>query len=319
MNRTIWTTVLVAGLLLGSALVAVPQTVTQLAGLAVAQSATQWNKLKDIAQGDAQTNGVGLMAPCLFNGVTCDRQRGTIAGGADVAIKSVSGGVTPTDSFANPTNALTTYGLNGGFNGSSWDRLRIFTADALATTGIQAIAPGVWNGASFDREREATADNLAATGVSMSGNAGFDGTNWDRAIAVSNTNNTATTTQGVRYNAPLSTWSVTNTPAVATAATVSKAAGGGTVRHVATSVTVCVAANGTAQVPLLFHLRDGATGAGTIIRTWALSAPVTSGWCQDVSGLNMTGSANTAMTIESAAAPVAASQATVTLTGYSTP
>ena len=81
--------VLIAGLLLGAALVAFPASITQLAGLAVAQSSTQWNRLKDMAIGDAQSNGVGLFSPCLWNGVTCDRQRGTIAGGALVAVTSL--------------------------------------------------------------------------------------------------------------------------------------------------------------------------------------------------------------------------------------
>jgi hypothetical protein len=275
---------------LGITMIAYPAAVTQVAGLAVAQSSTQWNQLKDFAIGDAQSNGAGLFAPCLYNGVTCDRQRGTIAGGAEVAVKSVSGGVTPADAFANPTNALTIFGLNGLFNGTTWDRIRSATADALASTGIQSVSVGLFNGTAFDRKRSA-----------------------------SSTNNTATTSLGVEQVAILSTWTVTNTPAVATQATASKATGGGTVRHVATSVTVCVAAAGTAQTPLLFHLRDGATGAGTIIRTWAFSAPINSAECDSISGLNQTGTANTAMTIESAAAPVAAAQATVTLTGYSTP
>jgi hypothetical protein len=114
-------------------------------------------------------------------------------------------------------------------------------------------------------------------------------------------------------------WSVTNTPAVATQATASQAAGAGTVKHVATSITICVAANGTAQVPLLFHLRDGATGAGTILRTWAFSAPVTTSQCENIVGINYIGTAATAMTIESAAAPVAAAQATVSMAGYDLP
>lgn len=319
MMKKISMVVLVGGLILGLAMVVVPQTVTELAGLAVAQSSTKWNRLKDMAIGDAQTNGSGLFTPCLYNGVTCDRARGTIAGGQEVAVKSVTGGVTPSDAFVNPTNALTVGAMNSGFNGTTWDRLRTATADALATTGLLGAGSYLFNGSNNDRERTASADALAATGIPAAGNMGFNASTWDRLDSISNTNNTATTSLGVRYSTQLSTWSITNTPAVQTQATVSRAAGGGTVRHVATSVTICVAANGTAQVPILFHLRDGATGAGTILRTWAISAPITSGWCQDVTGLNMTGSANTAMTIESAAAPVAASQATVSMTGYSTP
>lgn len=89
MKKTLAYAVLIAGLLLGTALVTFPQTVTQLAGLAVAQTATKWNRLKDMASGDAQQSGVGLFAPCLWNGVTCDRARGSIANGQEVDIKRI--------------------------------------------------------------------------------------------------------------------------------------------------------------------------------------------------------------------------------------
>jgi len=248
---------------LGVTVLAFPASITQLAGLAVAQTSTQWNSLKDMAQGDGQSNGVMLGSPCLWNGVTCDRQRGTIAGGADVAVKSISGGVTPASNFANPTNALTTFSLGGLFDGSTWDQ-------------------------------------------------------W---IGISNTNNTATTSQGAAYTTPLSTWFVTSTPAANTQATASKASGGGTVRHVATSITWCFATDTAAGAgPFNINLRDGATGAGTIMRTWIVDLPaVENSQCQDLSGLNMTGSAATAMTLEFAAAGGAATVETVSLTGYSTP
>lgn len=275
---------------LGVTMVAFPAAVTQVAGLAVAQTSTQWNQLKDFAQGDAFSSGVAAVSPCLFNGVTCDRQRGTIANGAQVDITRIGGATTPADAFANPTNTNTIFSLNALFNGATWDRIRSATADALASTGIQMFNQGMFNGATFDRGR-----------------------------SVSATNNTATTSTGALQVVPLSTWSVTSTPAVATQATASRAAGGGSVRHVAQSVTVCIAAGATAQVPILVHLRDGATGAGTILRTWAFAQPINTGSCAFEELLNQTGSANTAMTIETAAATGATVQGTVTLGGYSTP
>ena len=72
-------------ILLGTALVAYPQAVTSISGLAVSASSTAWKYLKDISRGDAQTNGVALVSPCLWNGASCDRQRGSIAGGALVS------------------------------------------------------------------------------------------------------------------------------------------------------------------------------------------------------------------------------------------
>jgi hypothetical protein len=229
---------------LGIAMIAYPAAVTQIAGLAVAQSATQWNQLKDMAQGDAQSNGVALFSPCLWNGTTCDRAR---SGGA---------------------------------------------ADGQSTTGISGANPSLFNGATFDRARSASA-----------------------------TNNTSATSLGAAYVTPLSTWFQTSTPAANTQATTSKAAGGGTVRHVATSITWCFATDTAVGAgPFNINLRDGATGAGTIIRTWIVDLPaVENSQCQDLSGLNMTGTANTAMTLEFAAAGGAATVETVTLTGYSTP
>lgn len=76
---------------LGVTMLAFPASITQLAGLAVAQSSTQWNSLKDMAQGDGQASGVALFSPCLWNGTTCDRQRGTITGGATVSLANVAG------------------------------------------------------------------------------------------------------------------------------------------------------------------------------------------------------------------------------------
>ena len=140
---------------------------------------------------------------------------------------------------------------------------------------------------------------------------------WQRAISA--TTLTETTSLGSILNVPLSTWSVTHTPAAPTQATISKAAGGGTVRHVATSITACSAQGATAQTPIAINLRNGATGAGTIIRSWKISTIIQDSKCVDLSGLAMIGSANTAMTIEFAAAGVAASEQTVTLTGFSTP
>lgn len=79
-----------------------PAQVTQISGLAVAQTTSKWNRLKDMAQGDTQTSGVALFTPCLWNGSSCDRQRGTIAGGAEVALK----GGTAADNSTNSTNKM---------------------------------------------------------------------------------------------------------------------------------------------------------------------------------------------------------------------
>ncbi len=113
---------------------------------------------------------------------------------------------------------------------------------------------------------------------------------------------------------PLVAWAVQHQPAAAAQATISKAAVA-TRRHVATSITVCVSAV-AAQGTLIFNLRDGATGAGTILWSVRLMAPAGQGMCVSSGPVDIPGSLNTAMTLESAAAPAATNFATVALAGY---
>ncbi len=109
-------------------------------------------------------------------------------------------------------------------------------------------------------------------------------------------------------------WAVQHQPAAATAAIISRAAAAG-IRHVATGATVC-AVGVAAQPALAFNLRDGATGAGTILWTAKLSAAAGATACLASPPLNLYGTTNTAMTLESAAAPAATNFATVSLSGY---
>jgi len=110
-------------------------------------------------------------------------------------------------------------------------------------------------------------------------------------------------------------WAIQHQPAAATQATIGRAAAAGT-RHVATTITVCVSAV-AAQPTLIFNLRDGATGAGTILWSVRLMAVIGDGMCV-VAPINIAGTVNTAMTLESAAAPAATNFATVSLNGYDT-
>lgn len=110
-------------------------------------------------------------------------------------------------------------------------------------------------------------------------------------------------------------WGIQQTPAVATQATISRAAGAAGVRHVAATATVCIVAT-AAQAALAFNLRDGATGAGTILWSVSLSAAAGTGQCVSSPPFNLVGTAATAMTLESSAAPAATNFASVSLTGY---
>jgi hypothetical protein len=60
--------------------------ISQVAGLAVAGSPTQWNNLKDGVQGDGLSNGVGAFAVYGYNGTTFDRLRSSIANGITVDV-----------------------------------------------------------------------------------------------------------------------------------------------------------------------------------------------------------------------------------------
>jgi hypothetical protein len=100
------------------------------------------------------------------------------------------------------------------------------------------------------------------------------------------------------------TWTQVHTPAVNTQATTSKAAGAAGVRHVCNSISASLYSGSTAvtvpAAPVTVILRDGATGAGTILWQQGISVPTTAGGSQviNISGLNIIGTAATAMTLE---------------------
>jgi len=113
-------------------------------------------------------------------------------------------------------------------------------------------------------------------------------------------------------------FAVTNSPAAATQATISQAAGAAGVRNVATKVSFAISTVGTAQTVLSINLRDGATGAGTVLWTKQFILPVNTTFSENVDLPDIQGSAATAMTLEFSAAGVAASVQSVSLMGYTT-
>lgn len=173
-----------------------------------------------------------------------------------------------------------------------WDRLRTApdNADAQAalTQGLQAAIARMqaWNGATWDRLRTNSASVLSG----------------------------ATQSQGLLVAKP-GEWAIQHTPAAATQATITRAAGGAGVRHVCRSITCSIVAI-AAQGQIIVNLRDGATGAGTIL--WSAQFALLAGTSDRITlgDLNIVGSANTAMTLEVAAAPAATNFASVSLTGY---
>jgi hypothetical protein len=203
---------LVAGgaIMLGGVVVGYPA-ISQLVGLAVAQSATIWNNVIDAAKGDGLSSGILGQSTYLWNGLTFDRVKGT-NGSMNVAL---IGGITPADAYVNPTTASQVWNLNGVFNGTTWDRMRSATGDAMVSTGMTAVGNMVFNGTNFDRERAVTQDALTQTGIQAAGNVTYNGATWDRWRAqVSNVQGGSPT--GTLFNA--STTSAADTAVVVTIA-----------------------------------------------------------------------------------------------------
>jgi hypothetical protein len=196
------------------------------------------------------------------------------------------------------SGALTTCTFPMGWNGTTWDRIAsgANNADAVAalTLGVQAEASYAyaWNGAKWDRVRNNSAANLSAT----------------------------TQPFGMMVAQP-GEWSITHSPTANTKATATKAAGAAGVRHVVRSISAFLAINsgGVIVAPSVVNVRDGASGAGTVLWTGLLGDGSSGAGGQvTLTGLNIIGSAATAMTIEFTAAAGANILESVTLSGYDT-
>lgn len=208
-----------------------------------------------------------------------------------------------------------------------WDRARgapdNADAQAALTQGLQAAIARMqgWNGATWDRikaladDADGQATNTVGAVLALARNQGWNGATWDRLKTLSAANLAAFLGVGGLIAAGPGEWAIQNTPAAATQATITRAAGGAGVRHVCRSVTCSILAT-AAQGQIILNLRDGATGAGTILWSAQFSLGAASSDRIALSGLNIVGSANTAMTLEVAAAPAATNFASVALTGY---
>ena len=146
----------------------------------------------------------------------------------------------------------------------------------------------------------------------------FDGTNLRTQQSASAANLAAQSAVGAALIAPPGNWAVASTPAAGSQASASKAAGAAGVRHVITSAygsfgAVAAPAATTTQ----FNVRDGASGAGTVLdaKTSAVPAAVFATDDLDFPVLNDIGSAATAATAEFAAAVASVSQG-ASLNGY---
>lgn len=285
-----------------------------------------WDRIRSFANNaDAlATTDAGTLAVSSFirgfNGVTFDRIQ-SFAGNADAV-------------------AVPTLGLLGGadflfgFNGTTWDRLRSFASNAngvaTVTSGLLGVATFGFGftGSIWDRLRTVTISSDAFT-LPTAGLQGivntpylFNGATFDRPRVISSTNLALAAQLGVQAVSSPGNWSITHTPAANTQATISRAATAST-RHVCTSISATLSAQVAATSgDVQINLRDGATGAGTIL--WSQTARVggASSLSADraiflLSGLSIFGSVNTAMTLEFSAAGGANIFESVALTGYS--
>src|SRR5262245_27986218 len=126
------------------------------------------------------------------------------------------------------------------------------------------------------------------------------------------------------FNRYIPDWRVTSAPAANTQATASRAASTNPPlaesRHVCTSITALIRGGTTAPaaVQATVNLRDGASGAGTVLASFSLvlAGAIAAADSIFIDSLEIIGSPNTAMTLEFAAAGGANTFESVTLTGH---
>ena len=101
--------------------------ITELSGLAVAQTGSLWKNVRDYLVSDNMTDGVMSSGMVFYDaaGSNADRLRGSVTNGILVDVTRQPGSnQTPADGFANPTTFQGVWSLGGWFNGTTWDRWR---------------------------------------------------------------------------------------------------------------------------------------------------------------------------------------------------
>lgn len=223
---------------------------------------------------------INAVTPLMGNGVT-----GT--GSLRVTLAS--------DTSSNTNNFnINTAQINGvaptmgnGVSGTGVQRVTI----ASDSTGQVALATGTNTIGALTANQSVNLNQVAGTGVTAATLANFP----------TSQTLTARNLAGVQVNEKSSRWSVVSNPAAGSQGTASIAAEAA-VRHVADCVAFSAAATAApALTALTINLRDGATGAGTVI--WTYQVVITVGTGQEVAphsicGLNLPGTTNTAMTLE---------------------
>jgi hypothetical protein len=132
--------------------------ITQISGLAVAQSSIQWNNVKDAAVGDAQTLGLLAEGPYVYDpvGATWNRMRGTASGVLSTSLPS-TGMLTLLNAVAAPTVG-TTQDVSATFPTDMTWELVVAGAVATQTTNLEG---------SIDNSHWYTLDTSTTTSAEM--------------------------------------------------------------------------------------------------------------------------------------------------------
>lgn len=230
------------------------------------------------------------------------------------------------------TGILPVNASNYGYDpvGNNWDRMIVGPSNAdlpVSPLGIQQAASLLYGynpvGDFYERvHAEGTDSDAVATDTrgsleTLARLTIFNGAAYDRVRSASAANLAALSGLGAVLVATPGNWAINHTPAAAAQATITRAAGAAGVRHIAMGISYGFNAINIEAGTFLINLRDGTTGAGTILQSWrvgpfAIGASVR----ENISNLNIVGSAATAMTMEFAGAPAAGNFEYVNLTGY---
>lgn len=178
--------------------------------------------------------------------------------------------------------------------------------------------------------QQSTATSLKAQAEAYQGGTAVSTSN-PLQVSLANTgaNTTAVKVDGSAATQPVSgtltatppqpSWYVHHVPAANTQATITQAAAGVGVKNRCLGLTVTLAATGTAPTPinLTVSLIDGASGGGTYLWRSVIALPGIAGAvsCITLSGVNLAGTANTAMTLEFSAAGGANTVQSVSMRG----
>jgi len=200
----------------------------------------------------------------------------------------------------------------------------------IGSLGNPAMTPHLWASSNnFNPIQTASSlgDANGGGGGSLDNNAAFNGATYDRQRTADLTtfNTAATLTSANSIGAILtekgSRWSIVDTGSQSAQASVTIAAEAD-VRHVADCLSFSAgvdSATPPTQTPLTVSVRDGASGAGTVLWQYFTlivnTAGIQSVEPHSLCGLNLTGTTNTAMTIEFSASVAQLTQS-VSLSGF---